>query len=355
MSRTAFLLVLLCGCGEHAKLHGDSAIDVVSASDSLTSDGSIDGCPFGSTDASVAVASPACTTAPSMLLDVSPSRISTIALAGGVLYASSVDYNFSGSVMAGHIIAVDLASGNKSTVMDVTGAGATVWPAAEGWVYFTVGTSPGAIYRVRPGVAPSLVIGNLTSPGFVTADATNVYWSQQDSSTTTAIYTRALCGGPTTTLIPSCAHAQALVVDDQYLYCGEFTPTTSIWRVAKDGSSMATVIGGATYGWTSLIRVGNQLYGVDVGETTVFNTPTPNGPTATFAAGGFIGRFTGMAASDGYFYIDDSSSDGVYRVNRNTKTITHIVSNMIAEYSPVVWNGQLFFPVADSYVMHCID
>jgi hypothetical protein len=341
------------GC-EHPSQARADAVDPDATADAeldAARDAAADAARDATIDASNVV-SPACTTTPTQLLDVSPSQIDRMALVGNTLYVSVYQNT-------GQVLAIDLTTGAPSDPPLAT-SGATSLFAVGGDAFATDATA-GTIWRLHPGTTPTAVVTGRPTPTVATSDGTYVYWAESDGTGNPAIVRRQLLtGGTVGTVMTSCAFAHRLFVVGSTLYCLEFQ-AGAIEYAPSDGSSGPTSIGTDGYPADSMILDGNSFYiAGGYNYPRLWGVPLPSGPATKLHELTTFGRYAGLAATPSYIYTVDTGA-GIARFDRTTYTPQVIHSSVLDGGDPVVWNGQLYYAEQNPqtsglrYVMHCID
>lgn len=358
-------LGMFAGC-DGCRQRSASMIDAidVDAADAVVVPDVLDGAPDAPAppdappDAFVPYVSPACTTTPTMLIDVTPRQISNMARTGHVLYIAAQQVDpLTNMVSNGAVLSVDLMTGME---LDAPFAldRPTVW-SAGGEVFASDASATGTIWHMHPGAAPAAVVTGRPYPLVVTTDGTYIYWSETQGQTS-VVQRQPLAGGAIQTVIASCPNARNLIVAGDLLYCNTFF--NSPMYAPKDGSAAAMSITGYTtaYPIVTLIHDGTSLYFANLyNNPQLWAIPLPTGPMVKIQESATIGRYLGLAASPDYLYT--VGSQGVARVRRDTYESTVIHSSVLDGSDPVLWNGQLYFAEQNPqvaglrYVMACID
>lgn len=353
------------GCGRPARSIDDApgAADAARV-DALALDApaeaSIDAAPDAPDD------SPACTTAPALLLDTSPRVIGSFAMAGGVLYVGAYDQDpNTGAISSPEVLAIDPSTGMPVASPLVT-TGAPLVAAAGGAAYATEARSGGSIWRLVPGQAPAEIVTNRPNPGAVTADDTYVYWAEQGAmpADPDVVQRAPLAGGAIETVLGACTSPLDLIIDGGNLYCPEFS-AGRIVRIAADGSGSAFGItasgSGSAYPIVSTIADGGHLDYVNLyPNAELWDAPEPSGPATLVRESPGVARYRGLAATATYFYIIDQEV-GLVRIRRSDHAIETLYAALGLDADPIIAGGQLYFLADDPsqagerFVMHCVD
>ncbi len=356
-------LVIVCaavGCNHsHAVSDGsvasaDSAPDSAAVAIDATIDAVPDAPPDASTcaysappvDAMAAIASPACATAPTTLLDLGPARVANLVMLGETLFVATYTLDpLTGEVASGEVLAVDGVTGAKTSVLPVS---ATV-SLANGSVYATDYVA-GTIDRLVPGSAPMRVLDGHPNVGYVATDETDLYWTELNE-----IYGMPLCGGAITAVM-SCTNPFQIALDATHVFCASLDGY--IMQAGKDGSDPGPLTDGIADGMypvDDVVRDGNALYYTNLNNAErLYKVPLPGGPEVVVAPIANPARLYGLALSDTFAYVAGDS--GVYRVDKTTGQVTHLVTNELIEVAPVVGNGRLYYIGGDdSLIRVCVD
>jgi hypothetical protein len=289
------------------------------------------------------------------LLDVSPRQLGGIAVSGNVLYASV--YKLEGTTLSETaVLSIDLTTGNEAAPPHVTSAIVTLAAAGDD-VYASEHAASGTIWRFRPGTPPTQVITGLSGPRVTTADGDYLYWTEQPASSTTGIVRRRLIAGGPIEDVMSCDGAMRLLVVGDDVFCAN----TGLTRAPKTGGGAITSIPYAKQGYyiTSMVADQSDIYFVNIyNNPQAYRVAAPNGPAVLLKQLETFGRFNGLALSGDHLYAIDQDT-GLWRIHRTTGQADRILSTVLLDYDPVIWNGSIYFSSATltssghPLVMHC--
>ena len=353
--RLWFVLTLVaCGSSHHDKpdapagdAPADLAIDVpADAAADAPADAPIDAAPD---------LDPSCPSAPTILVDVDPRRIDTMANVANVLYVSAHNpSNASDNV----VLTLDAGTGASLASPLVPAASVAVWPGPDA-AYAAEGRANGSIWRLVPGHAPVELITGRASPGVVTSDGTYVYWSEGST-----VERRLIAGGSIEPVMTGCTMPSRLVVDASELYCLEFQ-NGDVKHVAKDGSGTVITLATDGYPAVTLVEDATNLYVANMyNNPRVFSGPKPSGPLGIVTQSPDLGRYLGLAVAPYHFYV--ANQEGyVEEINRATHAVhkINILNNTTygsPSLDPILWNDQLLVAASAyttsgiRYVLHCV-
>lgn len=331
-------LSLLAACGSPSgSAPGDAAAPDAAAPDAAPPDATPpDAAP---PDAAPPDAAPLrCVETTEMLVDFSPRRILHSAALGDTLYFSS--YDPGDFAAGGRVQAITMETLTVTSIVASQGLGTV--RMVDGWIYGTDDSAAGKVWRYRPGQPIETLASNRTSPFAVTADATQVYWSE-GTAADPVLMRAPLTGGPAVPIIGRGAHE--LAVDDQFLYSGELVGP--IRRYRKDNWFN---------NWSSepaLVNVGMALDGDEIvflDDRGVFSVHPPATAPTSLTPVGASGRHYGMTLAGGYVWLA-SDTVGVQRVPR-TGGVVELVTPTYANGDPVFIGGYLTWN-ADGAIYRC--
>jgi hypothetical protein len=311
-------------------------------------------------DGPFSTASPACTTAPAPLLDVSPRQIANIAIAGNTLYVA-VFRVVNGAAAETAVLSIDATTGAEVAPPLQTGGSPAVW-SAGGDVYAADGhATDGAIWRLHPGQAPVRVATSLRRPFAVAADASHLYWTELPPGGGDELVVRRELAGTAVEVLMTCSSGMALRLSDDDVYCAALLD--GVRRAPKTGGGGVGVVDATGYPITSIVREGDMLYAVNMfNNPQVLRGPLPDGPLAVVDELPILGRYLGLALTDAYYYTSEVDT-GIRRIHRTTGVRELIAPTLGAAANPIVQDGRLFYIATtittttsgSPYVMHCVD
>jgi hypothetical protein len=350
MRTVAGLVVIgLVGCSsQHAAV--DSGTDARNADADIGDDAAPDALFDASIDAPSFVASPACTTTPSIMFDSMTRQIGNIARSGNTLYVSA--YAVVNSTATDPvIIPIDLTTGTAGTAF-IPDHPVALW-VGGGDVYASERADDGTIWRLHDGGSPVALVQHLPTPTVVTSDDAYVYWGEVSG----LVKRRALAGGAITP-VTTCDPSRELVIRGDQLYCAY---NGFVFRTAKEGAGQPIYMSSTAtqYPIAEMIQDGSIYYITLDPMPDIFTVDTTTDAAVRLNQLTSIGRYYGIATSSDYFYISEGS--GLRRMSRSTFASTVIAPATGAQANPIVWNGQLYFAMMNQqdpglhYVMHCID
>jgi hypothetical protein len=359
--RWPIAMVALLACGHRSSAIEDAPppppVDAaVDAAIDAAVDAPPDALPDAAPDAPPSTA-PACRTAPTILVDVSPRRLSNIARADHLLYLSAFALDGSGQVTSSSVETIDLATGQPSGApLAITGAAGVY--AAGGDVYAPEFRAAGTIWQLHPGSAPVAVITGRPFVRAVTADAGYLYWSEEDAVGTDVVRRRLITDGPIEPVM-TCNDARRLVVVGDNLYCASFSG--NLLRAPKTGGTATGIPYVNNYPIVSMIDDGGVLFFVNLfNNPELYRVPLPDGPAKLLKRLPTLGRYVGLTASPEFFYTVDENA-GIRRIARVGLAVELIYDAPNADQDPVLWNDQLYFVAStptssgDPLVLHCVD
>ena len=167
--------------------------------------------------------------------------------------------------------------------------------------------------------------------------------------------------GGTIAPVTDCASPISLIVDGGYLYCSEVSHD-DILAVATDGSGGGTIKATGTAGSYPAVAMTAQAGHVDFSvldaPPELWDAPEPAG-SATQIAIPSMGRYTGLAGTGTYLYVDDDV--GLQRIRRSDLATETLYAHTGMQGNPIIAGSQLYFLANDPaqsgqrYVMHCVD
>ncbi len=357
-----WLLVVIAACGDNNRTSPDDATtstgpDMAAAADAAAVvdstavvDSSADSPADSAPDAPLP---PSC--AP--LIDVSPRRLSNLALSGQTLYTSAYNVNAQDEVSDVTVIAIDLATETEAAPPVTMSGAVTLWEGqdASGDVYVSEFLA-GTIWRFHPGTSPTPIVTGRPKPGIVTAEGGYLYWSEYSTTVGAPglIQRRLLTGGPIE-FVMDCDRPLGLVVVGDQVYCG----TQYLQHAPKAGGGPVTGISYLhEYYITSMMEDGGSLYFVNMfNNPELYRVTLPNGPAVVVDQLSTFGRYTGLAmTSDSYLTVDNFT--GVRRIDRTTGATVRIHDAIGDQYDPLIWNNQLYFVASTQtsitpVILHC--
>lgn len=252
-----------------------------------------------------------------------PVTVAAIASEDGIAFGDN-DINYVDSKGAIAWSSLDgVRSGTTATTM---AKGATVMSAAGGsLVYWAVSVSGGSsIASFAPGKSnPSTFVSPASPVVAITADSKNVYWSTEDSTSSTFLVHQASPDNPTDLVIsPELHAASSLVSDGTHVFVASASSLVSLTVGAAGGSPVLTAQSadaGVTtlsvaadasrvYYW-SAVSGAPALASLPKSFSGAAKTlaPLPNGDLTQIEAP--------LGVAGGYVYF--SQADGLYRVSTN--------------------------------------
>jgi hypothetical protein len=303
--------------------------------------------------------SPACTTAPTILLDVSPRRIGNLAFAGNVLYVSAYQVDGQSNVTNAVVLAIDPITGAEVAAPLAMAGAPLVWSAGD---VYASDLGAGTIWRLHPGDAPVAVVTGRLSPMAVTTDGAYLYWSEKNQTfgMKDLVQRRLIAGGPVE-LVMTCDGARSLIVVGDELYCAAFVDGVLHGPKVGPGTDTPASIPFDGYPLSSMTLDGNVLYLVNAfNNPRLFRIPLPTGPAVLVDELPILGRYSGLAMSSDTFYTIEQDS-GLRRIDRATLAHHLIPDTTFSNGVPALWNNQLFFerstPTSSGQplVLHCVD
>ncbi len=291
-----------------------------------------------------------CASTVSVLADVSPSRISTMARVNDTLYIGAYDYNQITGDSNTRVVIYDLTTGMPVGAAIPFSSRPTIWPGED--EVWATDFGAGSIWRLRPGMSPEQVVSERPRPGAVISEGDYVYWNESappDPDQT--VVKRQLIASGDVEDVTACETAEDLHIIGDDIYCAEFYG--DVKRAPKAGGATVTIPSPGNYPLASMARDGSDLFFVTLKPgAEIFHVPTPDGPAELVMELTQLGRFTGIAATPDFIYL--VGDPGVLRIHRTTNVLEEIYDG-VCERDPLIWNDRLVFVKSDSQVLWCVD